>query len=88
MEISYKREMKHNYLVIEGENTDNSYEVRMMADNVIEGLMKFRVKRVDNRCCYCYEITSRQPLSRLLENRCLKAEEVRILILGMAKTLG
>ena len=88
MEISYKREMKHNYLVIEGESTDNSYEVRMMADNVIEGLMKFRVKRVDNRCCYCYEITSRQPLSRLLENRCLKAEEVRILILGMAKTLG
>ena len=53
MEISYKREMKHNYLVIEGESTDNSYEVRMMADNVIEGLMKFRVKRVDNQCRLC-----------------------------------
>ena len=88
MEISYKREMKHNYLVIEGEEGAHSYELRMMADNAIEGLMKFRVKRVDSQCCYCYEITSRQPLSRLLENHCLKAEEVRILILGLAKTLG
>ncbi len=88
MEISYKREMKHNYLVIEGEEGAHSYELRMMADNAIEGLMKFRVKRVDNQCCYCYEITSRQPLSRLLENHCLKAGEVRILILGLARTLG
>lgn len=88
MEISYKREMKHNYLVIEEETADHNYEVRMMADNVIEGLMKFRVKRVDNQCCYCYEITSRQPLSRLLENKCLKAGEVRLLILSLAKTLG
>lgn len=88
MEISYRREMKHNYLVIETEETGSSYEVRMMADNAIEGLLKFRVKRVDDKSQYCYEITSKQPLARLLENQCLKAGEVRLLILGMAKTLS
>lgn len=88
MEISYKREMKHNYLVIEGDNQSDSYEVRMMAGNVIEGLMKFRLKRVDDRSCYCYEITSKQPLSRLLESKSLKAEEIRLLILEMSKTLN
>lgn len=88
MEISYKREMKHNYLVIEGENQDNSYEVRMMAGNVIEGLMRFRVKRVDDSCQYCYEITSKQPLSRLLESKSLTVREVRLLFLEMSRTLN
>lgn len=88
MEISYKREMKHNYLVIEGENQENSYEVRMMAGNIIEGLMKFRLKRVDDRRLFCYEITSRQPLNRLLESKSLKAENMRFLFLEMSKTLN
>lgn len=88
MEISYKREMKHNYLVIEGENQENSYEVRMMAGNVIEGLMRFRMKLVDDSCQYCYEITSKQPLSRLLENKSLTTREIRQLFLEMSRTLN
>lgn len=88
MEISYRREMKHNYMILEGENREDSYEVRMLSDNRIDGLMKFWVKRVDARCCYCYEITSRQPLGRILESKSLEEEELRTFIITMARTIN
>lgn len=88
MKITYKRELKHNYLIIEPEEAlyDN-YEIRMMASNGIDGLLKFHVKQVDSRKSYYYEITSRQPLSRLLECRSIGAEEVRHLISGISQTI-
>lgn len=89
MVVSYKRELKHNYLIIEPEEVFyDSYEIKMMAANVIDGLLKFHVKQVDNRKSYYYEITSRQPLSRLLECRNIGAEELKCIITGIARTLG
>ena len=88
MEITYKRELKHNYLIIIPEETFyDSYEIRMMASNCIDGLLKFHVKQVDNIRSYYYEITSRQPLTRLLEYQSLGAEELRCLITGIVRTL-
>lgn len=88
MEITYKRELKHNYLIIIPEETFyDSYEIRMMASNCIDGLLKFHVKQVDNIRSYYYEITSRQPLMRLLEYQSLGAEELRCLITGIVRTL-
>ena len=88
MEIKYKRELKHNYLIIIPEETFyDSYEIRMMASNCIDGLLKFHVKQVDNIRSYYYEITSRQPLTRLLEYHSLGAEELRCLITGIVRTL-
>lgn len=89
MEIAYKREMKHNYLIIMPEAAfHDCYEVRMMASNCIEGLLKFHVKQVDNRKSFYYEITSKQPLARLLDCRSLGAGELYRLMEGIARTLG
>lgn len=88
MEISYKREMKHNYLIIVPEESFyDSYEVRMMASNCIEGLLRFHVKQADNRKSYYYEITSKQPLARLLECQSLGAGKLRRLVECIARTL-
>ena len=88
MEITYKRELKHNYLIITPEEAFyDSYEIRMLASNCIEGLLKFHVKQVDNRKSYYYEITSRQPLTRILEYQSLGAEHLRCLITGIVRTL-
>lgn len=88
MEITYKREMKHNYLIIVPEETlHDGYEVRMMASNCIDGLLKFHVKQVDNKKSYYYEITSKQPLVRLLECQSLGAGELRRLMEGISATL-
>ncbi len=88
LEISYHRELKQNYLMIAAENgAEESFECRMLEENAIDGLLRFRVSREDSRCWFCYEITSRQPLGRLLENKSMSAGQIRTLLLGIAQTL-
>lgn len=88
MEIRYRREMRHNYLVIEPEaSRAGGYESRMMSDNKIEGLLRFHTVRTDDKISYYYEITSRQPLLRILESRSITRTELSGLILEIAATL-
>lgn len=87
--VSYQREMKHNYLMLEAENgQENSYVTKMLMENTIDGLLKFRVKKIDGRCYFCYEITSRQPLGRLLDSHSISEKELRKMIMELAKTLS
>lgn len=88
MEVGYVRELRQNYLFIRAaEAQEEGYAARMMAGNTIEGLLKFRVRKSDNRSSFCYEITSKQPLGRLLETRTINAVQIRSLLLGIAQTL-
>lgn len=88
LEVSYHREMQQNYLMIAAaEEGGSSFEARMLEENAIEGLLRLRIRREDSRCWFCYEITSRQPLSRLLESVNLGAGQIRSLLLGIARTL-
>ncbi len=88
MDISYHREMKNNYLMITVEEArERGFEARMLIGNTIDGLLKFRIRKSDNQCQFCYEITSRQPLGRLLETKTISAEQLRRLLLGIAQTL-
>lgn len=88
MKITYQREMKHNYMIVEGDMAaESGYEARMMAGNHIEGLLRFRVKLMDNKQYYYYEITSRQPLSRLLDGQCIRSDQISRLIFGISQVL-
>ena len=69
MEIRYSREMNHNYMIIEAPEKETGYAVQMLSANAIEGLLKFRVRQTEEAREYYYEITSRQPLRRVLEKR-------------------
>lgn len=89
MKAAYRREMKQNYLIMEPEEAGHdSYEIHMMEANRIEGLLKFHVKQVDNRKFYYYEITSKQPLNRVLEYHSLGRGELKKLIEDIGRTLG
>lgn len=88
MDVFYKREMKHNYMIIKPDQWEEGrYESRMMIGNHIEGLLRFRLKQLDQEVYFCYEITSRQPLSRLLETYSVKAEDLKNLIFSIAAAL-
>ncbi len=89
MKVRYKREMRHNYLILDAleANIDN-FEIRMLEQNVIEGILKFRLNREEENFVYYYEITSRQPLSRMLEFKEIKKEEISRLILGIGSILN
>lgn len=89
MEVSYRREMNHNYMIIAspGESTDG-YECRMLAGNGIEGLLRFRVRHQGEKKLFYYEITSKQPLSRLFEQKKITGTVIRRLLLDLAATLN
>lgn len=77
MEISYRREIKHNYLVIIPEPVwDCGYEARMLAGNEVQGLLHMSIRYQNGIPVYYYDITSRQPLGRLLETRFITRDEI------------
>ena len=89
MKITYRREMKNNYMIIDPEEPDyKGFELPMLEKNKIEGLLKFHLKNLDGQGSCYYEITSKQSLSRILEYRSLKEEELKKLIGGIASTLS
>ena len=87
MEIRYSREMNHNYMIIEAPEEETGYAVQMLSANAIEGLLKFRVCQTEEAREYYYEITSRQPLRRVLEKRTLSGQELRSILLGVLAVL-
>ena len=88
MEISYRREIKHNYLaVIPEAEWDGGYEARMLAGNEVQGLLRMHIRYQDGSPIYYYDITSRQPLSRLLETRFISREEICQILIQIHVTL-
>ncbi len=88
MKISYRREMKHNYLIVDPEALMwRNYECRMLSKNAIDGVLSFQLRQIDDEIRFYYEITSRQPLSRMLESHPVRERELRQLILGIAGVL-
>lgn len=84
MEVRYQREVNHNYMILDALGPGGGYECRMLAANSIKGLLKFRVRQYEEKREFYYEITSKQPLKRLLEQRKISGGELRSLLLGIS----
>ena len=88
MNISYQREMKRNYLIVETEKRDEiPFEQNMLEQNQIDGVLHFQVRKKDTDIRFFYEITSKQPLFRLLEGQSVQAGQIRTLVRGIAYAL-
>ena len=89
MRAEYKRDMNHNYLILYGEdeiNTD-SYQVRMLVGNVIPSLLKCRIQGMDGRFLVYVDITSKQALSVLYEEKKMGVEDLRLIFGGFVKAM-
>lgn len=75
MEIRYKKDMNHNYLILESLG-GIGYETKMILNNRINGLLKGKCCRFNGCTELYYDITSKQPLSRVYEKRELSAKDV------------
>lgn len=80
MKTIYKRELDHNYLILEQKEFQDHYQVGMLVRNRIPGLLECSLSRMDETAVFYYEITSRQNLRLVLERRHLKASELYALL--------
>lgn len=82
MEISYKRELNHSYMIITDVDTGltERYPYHMMIKNKIGKLLECRERVLEGKSFLYYDISSRQPLERMYESAKMKAEDLRHII--------
>lgn len=92
MEVTaeYKRDLNHNYMIIKSPcDVDmDSFQIRMLVGNVMKGFLSCRLHMLDNQALFYYEITSRQSLAVLYQNRMINAEILEKLVTAAAEALN
>ncbi len=84
MEIRFKSDASHHYMILKKEKgNEKSGHEKMVIRNQIAGLLKMNLHFLDNEAFYYYEIQSRQNLSRLCESRALTGREMKSLLQGI-----
>lgn len=88
MEVSYQRDLNHNYMIVENPGiSGGEYTVRMLEQNQIQGLLPVSVRKMDGKTYLYYEITSRQALSSIYETRKMGKRDMEQLLCGIREVL-
>ena len=58
LQAEFIKDIKNNYMVLQSKGEkDDSFALKMLARNNIQGLLKLEVKMIDNQKYYYYDIT-------------------------------
>ena len=85
-EVSYRRGLEHNYIVIKSDNLGD-FQTRMLLENDIPGLLKLQIKNNNNEYEYCYEISSLQPISRIYEHREIGYQNLTVILRNISEAV-
>lgn len=86
MKAEFKRDLKNNYLVLEGqeEAVGSDYCIPMVEQNKIPGLLPFHRSRTDGKLYLNYEITGKQTVESRYERRRIGYGEILQLLTGIS----
>ena len=89
MKAEYKRDINHNYLILEDEKgmDRSSYQVRMLLGNVIPSILRCHLQNLDGKNFYSYEITSKQSVASYYEGRKFHREDIRMILEGFFRVM-
>ena len=88
MEIRYKRDLNSNYMILSEERVpEDHYEVRMITENRIYGLLPCVCQEKTDRTEYYYEITGRQSMGLLYERRKLDCKQLKAFLRELERVL-
>ena len=82
MEARYKKDLNNNYLILGCEEIA-TYEMNMVWHNKIKGLLDCRRYIFNGKTELYYNITSKQPISRVFLKRELSADDVKRILLSI-----
>lgn len=87
LQAEYKRDMYHNYMIIEQQNAklEEEYGQNMVINNSIYGLLPVELRMVDNKKQYYYDITSKQPMKVVFEKGKLKNNQIAVVMGNIIK---
>lgn len=88
MKVHYKRDLNSNYMILTEDRKEvESYEVRMITENRIHGLLPCVSQKHEQKTEYYYEITGRQSMRLLYERRKMTYEELLELLRDMQRVM-
>ncbi len=88
MEIKVNNELKYTELIME-ENVEykEDYQIPMIRENKIEGLLKVAGRGYDNRSQYMYDISGYQTMQQRFEHSKLDGIQLKIFLTQLAQML-
>jgi len=89
MQVSYKRDLNHNYLILAGgkEVDAEAYQVRLLMVNPPERLLRCMMHTVDNQVLFYYEVTAKQSLAGIYERKKMSREDLQVLFGELIKNI-
>lgn len=86
MKIEFTRENSGNYLMIKDEETD-SFEMRMIRNNNIKGMLAVNTRQVNNQYIYMYNISGKNNMSEIYGKRKMSSSELKSFITGLKNVM-
>ncbi|BCJ97014.1 DUF6382 domain-containing protein [Anaerocolumna chitinilytica] len=80
MEKEYIKDLKCNYLVLKGKNSEKSYKNKMLEQYTIPGLVRTEIRCIDNLELFYYDITDLKTIHSIWQENTLHFEEVKTLL--------
>ena len=81
LEPAYRKTLDHNYIVFPiPEEMDIDYQINMISENNIPGLIRLQPRYDQDGPQLYYEISSLQPLKRMYEHRTINDNEIRLIL--------
>ena len=85
MKTNYIRDFKHNYLVIRDDRViEGNYEIKMMTENRIEGLLRCEERMVNGEGFLYFDITSKHMFKNVFSEETLGFEIIKGLFTNIA----
>ena len=88
LQAEYIRNMHNNYLVLKGiDGSVSGYEVKMILNNKVNGMLKMELKCIDQMDLFYYDITSKKTIASVYENKSLNYKEIKNLLSSILDTI-
>ena len=87
MQVDYKRDVNHSYLILQGPEEVNTsgYQTRMILCNQLSSLLSCTIQGMDGKNLFYFEITSRQSLVDRYAGKEMKREDIFQIFQGMVR---
>lgn len=88
MKVSYSKNLKSSYMLIDIEDKYKlDYRTNMLINNSIPGFLRTKGQEDGRGLSLQYDITSKQPLSRIMERGNIKTDELKSLVFDILRSI-
>ncbi len=87
MEVQYKRDLNHSYLMFVWKEQHQDYRIQMLQHLKTEELLPCMVRSVNKEMYFSYEISGRRPFRQYYEQNAMSGENLNRLITTISEAL-